>query len=185
MQQLKIHTFQDCLDISEQTGGNRHLILGNGFSCSIFPDIFNYKVLAERVNSQNIKQLFAALKTSDFEDVMRRMTNALTITRLYPEGSGLAVKLEQDLDELKNTLIDVIATSHPPTPQAITEEQYQSCYNFLKHFENGKKYSFNYDLILYWVYMHFLEKKREDQHSALLCYLPKISLHRCKQDSTS
>ncbi|HAU0855047.1 TPA: DUF4917 family protein [Legionella pneumophila] len=161
MQQPQIHTFQDCLDIAERAGGNRHLMLGNGFSCSIFPDVFNYKVLADRINSKTIKALFTSLGTNDFEDVMRRITNALIIARLYPEGSELIAKLEQDLDELKNTLIEVITKSHPPTPQSITEEQYQSCYEFLKHFEKGKKYSFNYDLILYWVYMHFLENKEK------------------------
>src|SRR5690606_11432152 len=38
----------------------------------------------------------------------------------------------------------------------ITDAQYLSCYKFLQNFENGRKYTFNYDLILYWVYMHFL-----------------------------
>lgn len=47
--------------------------------------------------------------------------------------------------------------SHPENPTYITDYQYKSCYEFLKHFEEGKKYTFNYDLILYWVYMHFLE----------------------------
>ncbi|MGM9454083.1 DUF4917 family protein [Legionella bozemanae] len=159
MQQPPIYTFQNCLDISEQAGGNRHLMLGNGFSCSIFPNIFNYKALADRINSKTVKSLFTALGTNDFEDVMRRITNTLVIANLYPEGSELTVKLEKDLDELKNTLIEVITESHPPNPQAISEEQYQSCYRFLKSFEKGKKYSFNYDLILYWVYMHFLESK--------------------------
>ncbi|CAM2932112.1 TPA: DUF4917 family protein [Legionella pneumophila] len=161
MHQPQIHTFQESLDISEQLGGGRHLMLGNGFSCSIFPNIFNYKALADRINSKTIKSLFSSLKTHDFEDVMRRITNALIIARLYPEGSKFTGKLEQDLEELKNTLIDVITISHPPTPQAISENEYQSCYNFLKHFEKGKKYSFNYDLILYWVYMHFLENKEK------------------------
>lgn len=159
MKQPKILTFQECLQISEQATGNRHLMLGNGFSCSLFPNIFNYKALAERINSNQVKSLFSVLKTNDFEDVMRRITNALVISQLYPEGSELSIKLERDLEELKTTLIDVITQSHPANPQAITEEQYQSCYQFLKHFGKGRKYSFNYDLILYWIYMHFLGNK--------------------------
>lgn len=101
MHQPQIHTFQESLDISEQLGGGRHLMLGNGFSCSIFPNIFNYKALADRINSKTIKSLFSSLKTHDFEDVMRRITNALIIARLYPEGSKFTGKLEQDLEELK------------------------------------------------------------------------------------
>ncbi len=30
---------------------------------------------------------------------------------------------------------------------------------FLVHFENGNKYTFNYDLLLYWVYMYFRESR--------------------------
>jgi hypothetical protein len=165
MQQHQIHTFQECLDISEQAGGGRHLMLGNGFSCSIFPNIFNYKALADRINSKTIKSLFTLLDTHDFEDVMRRITNALIIARLYQEGAEFTVKLEHDLEELKNTLIEVITKSHPPNPLAISENEYQSSYNFLKHFEKGRKYSFNYDLILYWVYMHF----RENKEMPLVC----------------
>lgn len=156
MQKPKIHTFQECIEISTQATGNRHLILGNGFSVGLFPNIFNYKALADRADSETIKKLFASLNTTDFEDVMRQVTNALKIAELYPEGTALTPKLNHDLEELKTALIDVITTSHPTNPQSISEEQYQSCYKFLKNFEGGKKYSFNYDLILYWVYMHFL-----------------------------
>lgn len=124
MQQPQIHTFQECLGISERAGGNRHLMLGNGFSCSIVPNIFNYKALADRINSKTIRSLFTSLDTYDFEDVI---TNALIIAGLYPERSTFIAKLEQDLEELKNTLIDVISKSHTFNPQAISEYQYRSC----------------------------------------------------------
>lgn len=60
MQQPQIHTFQECLNISEQVDDNRHLMLDNGFSCSIFPNMFNYKTLADIVNSETINSLFTA-----------------------------------------------------------------------------------------------------------------------------
>jgi len=132
-------------------------MLGNGFSVSLFPKIFNYKALADKITSPSIKSLFTSLYTNDFEYVMRKLTDALVIAKLYPEGDKLGLRIKKDLDQLKNTLIDVITRSHPANPQAITEAQYNSCYNFLKNFEGGKKYTFNYDLILYWTYMHFLD----------------------------
>lgn len=155
--QPEIKTFQECLRIAENARGNKHLMLGNGFSVALFPGIFNYKVLADRITSPNIKRLFAEIRTNDFEYVMRKLTDTLQIARLYPEGAALVVKLETDLEELKATLIDVISKSHPANPGAITDAQYNSCHAFLKHFDDGKKYTFNYDLLLYWVYMHFLD----------------------------
>ena len=159
MLQPTIYNFQECLTLADNAGKNKHLMLGNGFSVSLFPNIFNYKALAERIKSERIQKLFASLKTNDFEFVMRRLTDALAIAQLYAEGTALSAKIKQDLNELKTTLIDVITHSHPANPQAIAEAQYASCYDFLKHFEGGKKYTFNYDLILYWVYMHFLDNQ--------------------------
>lgn len=163
----QIRTFQQCLKMAENEGGNRHLMLGNGFSVALFPRIFNYRMLAERVTSQQIKQIFASLETNDFEYVMRKLTDALHISRLYDEGAAFGVCLSQDLEELKTTLINVITQSHPASPQAIRADQYESCHAFLSHFNNGKKYTFNYDLLLYWVYMHFLED--EDSTKRLKC----------------
>lgn len=158
---VTLKTFQECLDIARTSGGNNHLMLGNGFSVELFPHIFNYKALAERITSEQIKNLFKKIKTNDFEFVMHKMTDALQIAKIYPEGKQFAQTLEKDLDELKNTLIDVITLSHPANPGVIAEEQYNYCYQFLKNFDSGKKYSFNYDLLLYWVYMHFVFNKDE------------------------
>jgi hypothetical protein len=160
MNQLSpILTFSECLEIANATRGNKHLMLGNGFSVDLFPNIFNYKVLAERVTSPRIQRLFNELQTKDFEYVMRKLTDALHLVRIYPEGSTVATSIESDLNELRNTLIDVINQSHPANPQAITDDQYEQCRAFLAHFNEGKKYSFNYDLLLYWVYMHFLDDR--------------------------
>ncbi len=163
----QIRTFPECLQIADSAGGNKHLMLGNGFSVALFPHIFNYRILAERVTSEQIRQLFASLGTNDFEYVMRKLTDALQIAGLYEEGEAFGIRLSQDLEELKTTLIDVITRSHPANPQAITDEQYEHCHAFLRHFNDGKKYSFNYDLLLYWFYMHFLED--EDRTKRLKC----------------
>lgn len=152
-------TFDQCIEFANNAGGKKHLILGNGFSVAIFPKIFNYKVLADKITSEKIKNLFKELGTNDFEYVLREVTRALKVVKGYSNTKDLCKEMSSDVKELKKTLIDILTSSHPQNPGAIKEEQYISCYEFLKHFEDGKKYTFNYDLLLYWVYMHFLDNK--------------------------
>lgn len=134
---------------------------GNGFSIALFPKIFSYRSLDDQIessgDSDRIKHIFYCLKTSDFEEVMRKLTEALYVASAYPKSESWVEVCKKDLEMLKITLIECIAKSHPEHPSEITEAQYNYCYDFLKHFEKGKKYTFNYDLILYWVHMHFLD----------------------------
>lgn len=149
---VTIRSFDDCIAMAGQ--GKRHLMLGNGFSVSLFPNIFNYRTLAQNIRSDRIRNLFAAIDTPDFEFVMRRIFEAAQIVAHYEDSQELQARLHGDIEELKQTLIQVITESHPPIPAEITEEQYLSCHQFLSHF-NGNKFTFNYDLLLYWVLMHF------------------------------
>lgn len=154
---VQIRSFSDCLAIAGN--GKKHLMLGNGFSIALFPKIFNYKTLAEGIKSDRIKMLFEAIDTHDFEFVMRRLLEAVDIVQHYDSSESVTTYIHEDIEELKNTLIEVITNAHPPKPSEITGEQYNSCRNFLMHFQGGKTYTFNYDLILYWVLMHFNEDK--------------------------
>ncbi len=138
----------------------KHLLLGNGFSVSLFPDIFSYKNLSEKITNEEIKLLFDKLETRDFEYVMSRMTKALQIIEVYDDcSSEVKAKLSGDIEKLKTILIDTIADCHPENPSEITDAQYDHCCKFLHYFEGGKKYTLNYDLLLYWVYMHCRESK--------------------------
>lgn len=159
MSSSDIKTFQQCLTMLPQKE-KKHLLIGNGFSMDLFPKIFNYQKLAEKVRSEKLKQLFASMKTNDFEFVMYKLTEALKIVRLYNASSNFVKEIEDDLNDLKYSLIEAINVSHPENPGKIEEFQYESCRLFLSNF-NGKKYSFNYDLLLYWVYMHFFEHTEE------------------------
>lgn len=134
-------------------------MLGNGFSVALFPKIFNYKTLAENIESARINMLFDAIDTHDFEFVMRRLLEAADIVQHYDSSGDITKHIHEDIEELKKTLIEVITKSHPPNPSEITEDQYLSCRKFLLHFNEGKTYTFNYDLILYWVLMHFKDDK--------------------------
>jgi len=149
-----ILTFDDCISI---TSKKKHLILGNGFSVDIFPHIFNYRRLAEKITDPKIKSIFEEFDTTDFEYVVYKLTESLRVLEFYDKEKTVFDEVKKDADSLKEILITVITESHPENPGAITLDQYNSCFNFLKYFEDGRKYTFNYDLILYWVYMHFLD----------------------------
>ncbi len=88
---------------------------------------------------------------------MRRLLEAVEIIQHYDSFIATTKQILNDIEELKKTLIQVISMSHLLKPSEITNNQYLSCRNFLKHFDEGKIYTFNYDLILYWVFMHFMD----------------------------
>lgn len=162
---MKLHKFSECLEIAEKSGGNNHLLLGNGFSISLFPEIFNYKKLADEIKSEKIKNIFKSFDTNDFEYVLRKLTDTLEVVKFYKESESLSNEIENDAEELKKILIEVISKCHPKKPNEISEEQYLSCQNFLSNFNLGRIYTLNYDLILYWVLMHFLD----DEENRLPC----------------
>jgi hypothetical protein len=149
-----ILNFNDCIS---QSTAKKHLVLGNGFSVDLFPHIFNYKKLSEKISDPKIKAVFNEFNTSDFEFVVLKLTESLRVLNYYDLEKVIYNKVKEDSEKLKEILISVITQSHPENPTLITDNQYKSCYEFLKHFEEGRKYTFNYDLLLYWVYMHFLE----------------------------
>ncbi|MDP3442761.1 MAG: DUF4917 family protein, partial [Ignavibacteria bacterium] len=66
-------SFIDCINSSV---GNRHLMLGNGFSISLFPNIFNYSKLREAVNAKGLQKLFDSFNTNDYEFVLRKILDA-------------------------------------------------------------------------------------------------------------
>ncbi|MCH5715569.1 DUF4917 family protein [Niabella hibiscisoli] len=151
----KLISFDEALRIS---GDKKHLLLGNGFSISWKPDTFRYDSLYDRANFKNlnpdIKKVFEKLKTKDFELVMKSLVNAAGVLKVYlPARKRLIAELEQDAVELKNLLVTTIASNHPENPSEISENEYFLANSFLNHFQNI--YTLNYDLLLYWVIMHY------------------------------
>lgn len=161
-----IRTFDQCIEIAGKDGAVKHLLLGNGFSIALRPDIFNYKQLSANLPTEEIEALFEKLKTDDYEYVMRRLDEAVEVLRGDPETDAQAtkdiyLKLIEQSEQLKKNLLNTIAEKHPKSSSEITDKQYKSCQKFLAHFHTGKKFSLNYDLILYWVYMRFLRNDAE------------------------
>ena len=165
---IKLITFQQALLDSEKCG-SRHLLLGNGFSIACIPTIFTYSSLYERADFTGIpevKALFEKLRTMDFELVIKSLENASVALPLYlKEHDDVAEDMQQDAAKLKELLIKTVAEHHPAFPSEIEEAKYLRCISFLKNFmdHNGRIYTFNYDLLLYWTVMYGMENKLIEQ----------------------
>jgi len=63
-----------------------------------------------------------------------------------------------DAAALKEILVTTIANNHPKVPGNISEDKFQACRQFLGRFvgprNDGRIYTLNYDLLLYWALMH-------------------------------
>ncbi len=139
-----------------QAEGNKHLLLGNGFSRACRDDIFAYEALFRRADFSGLRatarQAFDALRTTDFEVVMRALRTAESLVRLHePNNATLAPNLLRDADGLRDVLASAIAQNHPARPNDISTQSYEACRRFLLHFDSI--YTLNYDLLLYWALM--------------------------------
>ena len=145
-----------------QEYGKKHLLLGNGFSIACKPDIFSYGSLfdeAKKTMSKELAAIFAAMRTQDFEDVIRALQNAAAIVGVYRPGlSAIKKLLLTDADKLKMDLIKAVAGRHPARPNEVGDSRYHACRKFLSNFigasAGGMVYTMNYDLLLYWAIMH-------------------------------
>jgi Domain of unknown function (DUF4917) len=160
---MPILTFAEAIE-EAQRYNKRHLLLGNGFSIACRPDIFAYGRLYEQANFSQIsttaKLAFDALKTQDFERVIKALRDAAAILRAYDSPSSFADHLSEDADGLRELLVQTIAASHPAWPGEIEDAEYTACNRFFDHFD--LIYTLNYDLLLYWTKMHTTEGSRPD-----------------------
>lgn len=134
----------------------RHVLLGNGFSIALKPDIFTYTSLLENADFSSIphgQKIFAELATSDFEAAIDALTRAAKVLTVYKDvPNGLIDQLNDDAAKVKDLLVSAIAKNHPDLPFEIKPEQYAACRKFLSNFDHI--YTLNYDILLYWALMH-------------------------------
>lgn len=155
-------TFSEALAMTVDE--KRYLLLGNGFSISLFPNCFSYSSLFEEAQNAGlfddhpeVAKAFELLGTTDFEFVMETLKNASKLAPLY---GGDRAKMDEHAELLKNVLVQAIAGRHPARPNDVTEEQYTNCRAFLAEFiganqeKAGRVFSLNYDLLLYWSVLH-------------------------------
>lgn len=156
---MDLLTFQDAIKESKSST-KRHLLIGNGFSIAWKPNVFQYSSLYDQADfdslNPEIKGVFESLDTTDFEIVMRYLIVTFKVLKIYnKKDKALIKKLKDDAESLKSLLINTIASNHPESPGDILESEYENCITFLNNFNNV--YSLNYDLLLYWVIMHYNE----------------------------
>jgi len=170
----EIITFNEALKKAEKYS-NKHLLLGNGFSIAYRHDIFTYGSLldeADFTSLPELKSVFDAMDTVDFEEVIRSLQNSAVILKQYGENSELIERLWNDAEQLKTILIQTIAEKHPEAPFDISEEQYGFVRTFLSNFigegKKGNVYTLNYDLLLYWSVMHDKNNETLEEYAPLL-----------------
>lgn len=134
---------------------HKHLMLGNGFSISLRPDIFTYGSLLDSANfdkAPHVADLFKNIGTQDFELVIKHLIDSALVVSIYqPDNSALIDQLKSDAEIVKDSLVTAIAKRHPDRPYDIKPEQYKSCRSFLSRFSHI--YTLNYDVLLYWALM--------------------------------
>lgn len=161
---VEILTFESAIDASGNA--KRNLLLGNGFSIACDHKIFNYASLyAKAANTiqtamPQVHELFERLDTKDFEEVIRRLYHAWSVLPFYlPEDHDTPNKIHDHTNQLKELLISTLADNHPDIPASVPDEKFAACRRFLAHFicpavNDGRVYTLNYDLLLYWALMH-------------------------------
>lgn len=101
-------TFQEAIQDSERFS-KRHLILGNGFSIALRPNIFTYSSLFSQsgiAGDEKLSAVFEALKSTDFEYAIRSLEHATLLVPIYVEDFEAArADMIADASRLKDILI--------------------------------------------------------------------------------
>lgn len=149
-------SFEEALAASKRVGGNRHLLLGNGFSIACRPEAFTYGNLFEEADLDALgvaaEDLFDLFGTADFERVIEALRVSAEVLALYDGDPGAVKRLGFDAEALKEALAEVLARKHPDNVGSIKPEEYAAARGFLANFD-GKIYTVSYDLLLYWTLM--------------------------------
>lgn len=158
---MDVLSFEDALAKSDEVAGNRHLLLGNGFSIACRPDLFRYDRLFDQADFSGLgvdaDRLFALSGTTDFERVIQALEAAAGLVGLYDqEQTELGDILTQDAEALKEALAAVLSRQHPSNVGEIQPEEYASARRFLANFE-GQIYTVSYDLLLYWTLLQDMD----------------------------
>ncbi|ABM28494.1 DUF4917 family protein [Nitratidesulfovibrio vulgaris] len=128
------------------------LLLGNGFSIAYSGELFAYSSLYSKAildnNRTRLQRVFDVLNTMDFELVMNTLEGSAKISELYDCKSECFDEMMNDIDELRDSLVEVIIDSHPEHRRVINEEQYNRTNTFLSRFDCY--YTTNYDFLFYW-----------------------------------
>lgn len=142
---------------------NKHLLLGNGFSRAYDDNIFSYDALLNRANFSGtdgpiLRSFFQVLRTSDFERIIRFLVDLDAVIPALPIRSGTQRRIEAFIHNLvvrlREILAETLSRNHPDGVFILTDHEKESAAQFLAPYD--KKYTLNYDLLIYWSLMHAL-----------------------------
>jgi len=151
---MTVISFEDAMH-TIAGASNKHLLLGNGFSIALKPDIFSYGSLYENADftkAPHIPSIFNSLGTTDFEIVIKSLLDTARILEIYdPKAGTIISNIKSDCAIVKEALVSAVAKRHPNRPHDVTPEQYAACRRFLARFNHI--FTLNYDVLLYWALM--------------------------------
>jgi hypothetical protein len=137
----EVITFDEAIKATD--GKDRSLLLGNGFSIKHF----SYETLLAASGiaaGSALRSVFDALKTVDFEKVVRGLENASVVEAAYGHVAR-AKELSDDAQKVREALVQAVNATHPAHREDL---DYKSSAAFLRNFT--AVFSLNYDLLLYW-----------------------------------
>ena len=152
-----IISFGDALPESE--GAEKHLLLGNGFSCALIPEFGQEPLLAVASfpADSRLKIIFNTQGIQRFEVALNIFEVTNMIAQFYGDISDTFIdKVRKEAQQIERIFIEAIVKKHPVSAADLDEEQTSSCIKFLKNFD--KKYTLNYDLLLYWIIVKALKR---------------------------
>lgn len=140
-----------------------HLLIGNGFSVDCdkifsYPSI--YQKAVENGLSKRAQGLFEKLGTNNFEGVMHLLDNAHWVAHHYGLLDKSCSELLKDNELIKQTLVQILCMSHPPSQSDIADNKKEFAQKFFNRYTHI--FCTNYDLLPYWVNMYNDEKKFQD-----------------------
>ena len=147
---IDLKTFDECIEMSDPEA--RHLLLGNGFSLALFPEAFSYDSICSDIDSSFITYFMEKIGGNDIEYLLRKLDEALEVLKYYSDNDDIESKINEDKEEIKKDFIETILERHPRT---ISSDKCETYYKFFEKFSAGIKYTVNYDLLIYWIYMKF------------------------------
>ena len=151
--------FKEAQKRTEKAGGERNVLLGNGFSIGAH-DKFRYGSLFEQAEKSDlpnrIKALFERYGTTNFETVLWQLDEGQWLAdhyRLYPRYGQ--PDMGQDYENLREALVEAMGAVHPDKRTEIPENMLTAAASFLKNFDSI--FTTCYDLLLYWVVLRSSE----------------------------
>jgi hypothetical protein len=141
-------------DAVKDIRGQRHVLLGNGFSIAC-DKVFKYESLYEAAVkaglSERATKIFERLGTNNFEGAMRLLDDSHWVAETYeliPRGDSAML---EDLEIIKKTLVDAVANAHLHNTSCVADKRKAKALAFLYPYQNI--FTTNYDLLPYWVNM--------------------------------